>query len=497
MTIFPLPEWLPDLPAHQNPGLITCRNVIPKTAASYGPFSSLSIYSDALSGRCQGAFTARDNAGNVNLFAGDATKLKRLTSASPSWSDVSRIAGGAYSTSADDTWRFVQYGSRVIATNFADNPQSYVIGADTAFSDLAGAPPKGRYVAIWKDFVVFGHLQSFPQRVRWSAINDPTSWPAIGTTAAAEAQADQQDLVGDGGWVQGLIGGLGQADGVVFQERAIWRATYVGPPLIFSFDLIEGARGTPVPGSLVQLGGLAAYLGEDGFYLFDGASSVPIGGDKVDKFFFADFDQTYSSRMSSTVDPINKVFYWAYPGSGNTGGVPNRIIAYNWALKRWSLIETGAEFIFRAGTFGYNVDNADALGYDADRSPFGPDSRFWAGGKSILAGFDGDHRLGFFSGPALGASLETGDLDLGEGRRALVTGVRPIADTPAITVSVGARNDQAAPVAYSVATSPTDDGFCPQRVATRYPRARIDIAAGAAWSHASGFEPRIRPEGRR
>ena len=47
----------------------------------------------------------------------------------------------------------------------------------------------------------------------------------------------------------------------------------------------------------------------------------------------------------SAVDPINKIFYWAYPGAGNLGGVPNRMLAYNWALDRWSLIELGGDVV--------------------------------------------------------------------------------------------------------------------------------------------------------
>jgi hypothetical protein len=498
MALIPMPEWLPDQPAHQNPGLVICRNAIPRTRTSYGPFSGLSVYADALAARCQGAFAARDNAGNVDIFAGDASSLKLLHAASPQFEDVTRSVGGAYATPADEMWRFIQYGLNVIATNFADDVQSYAIGTSTRFAALSGGAPRAKYLAIWKDFVVLGHLHESPQRVRWSAIDDPTSFPTIGTSQAAQAQSDQQDLVGEGGWIQGIVGGLGGADGVVIQERALWRVTYVGPPLIFTFDLVEGARGTSAPGSIVQLGGVVAYLGEDGFYLFDGSSSRPIGNEKVDKTFFADFDQTFSARVSSAVDPINKIFYWAYPGSGNLGGVPNRILAYNWALDRWSLVELdGVELIFRAASFGYNADNADGLGYTADTSPFGPDSRFWAGGKSILSGFDAGHRLGFFSGAPLKATIETGDLDLAEGRRVMVSGVRVVADTNTAVAAVGFRDSQGAPPAYTPASDAAADGFCPQRVSTRFARARIEIPAGASWSHLSAFEARMTPEGTR
>lgn len=497
MPIVSLPEWLPDRPPHANPGLTVCRNVLPRTQGSYGPFSDLAAYSDALGARCQGAFAARDSLGNVHIFAGDASRLKLLSAASPSFADVSRSAGGPYATSADDSWRFIQFGGTVIATNFVDDVQAFTIGTSTTFASLAAAAPKAKYLAIWKDFVVLAHLPANPQRVRWSAIDDPINWPAIGGAAAAQVQSDQQDLVGEGGWIQGVVGGLGSADGVVIQERALWRVTYVGPPLVFTFDLVEGARGTPAPGSIIQLGGTVAYLGEDGFYLFDGMTSRPIGSEKIDKTFFADFDQAYASRMSSAVDPINKIFYWAYPGAGNTNGVPNRLLAYNWAIDRWSQIDMTTELVFRAGTFGYTADSADGLGFTVDTSPFGPDSRFWAGGKSILGGFDPAHRLGFFSGSPLPATIETGDFDLGDGQRVYVSGLRPVADSGAITAAIGYRDVQSQPLSFTVATPPAPDGFCPQHIAARFARARISIAGGATWSHLSAYEARLQPEGAR
>lgn len=499
MTILLMPAWLPDQPSHNNPGLITCKNVIARTERSYGPFRDLAEYSNALAARCQGAYAARDSGGNVNIFAGDATTLKRLSSASPNFEDVSRTAGGAYATGAEEAWRFAQYGDRVIATNFGDDLQSYQFGVSSDFTPLAAAAPKGKYLAIWRDFLVLGHLQGFAQRVRWPAIDDATNWPTIGSAAAAAVQSDQQDLVGDGGMIQGLAGGLANADGVVFQERALFRVTYVGPPLIFSFDQLEGGRGTPIPGSIAQLGGLVFYIGEDGFYAFDGASSQPIGAEILDKTFFDDLDQTYSARISSAVDPINKIVYWSYPGASNVAGLPNRVLAFNWSLKRWSLIEISSELIFRAGTFGYNLDGAAITGYNVDSSPFGPDSRFWAGGKSILAGFSAAHKLGFFSGNTLAATIETGDLDLGEGQRSFITGLRPIIDTDQVTAGVRYRDTLSANPSDPGLTlkPPGADGFCPQRISTRFARAQIQVSAGATWTHLSGIEPRAQAEGTR
>ena len=104
-----------------------------------------------------------------------------------------------------------------------------------------------------------------PNRVWWSGINNATSWPTIGSAAAAQAQSDRQDFP-TGGWVQGITGAVGGADGVIFQDNAITRVTYTGPPTIFAFQEVDRSRGCIAPNSIVNVGDYVFYLSEDGFY---------------------------------------------------------------------------------------------------------------------------------------------------------------------------------------------------------------------------------------
>jgi hypothetical protein len=288
------------------------------------------------------------------------------------------------------------FGQRIIATNFIDPPQSYVMGSSALFADLISSgltSLKGRYAAVVRDWLVFGNTTDGtygpqPQRVHWSAIDDPTNFPTPATAGAAAVQSDFDDLVGDAGWVQGIVGNLGTADGAVFQERAVVRMVYIGPPAIFAFTPAEGVRGTPAPGSIVQDGALAYYLGEDGFYVFNGSASQPIGVDRVDKTFLADLDQSYFYRIEGAVDPINKQIWWAYPGSGHSGGNPNRIIVYDRARDRWTITDANdvqVETLLRGLTPGYSLDTLDSLSSSIDALTLSLDSRIYTGGRAFMA----------------------------------------------------------------------------------------------------------------
>mgnify|MGYP003345204263 CR=1 FL=1 len=224
----------------------------------------------------------------------------------------------------------------------------------------------------------------------------------------------------------------------MFGEQGIYRVSYEGPPTIFRFDMVDRARGCVAAGSIVNNGTFAAYLGGDGWYVFDGARSLPIGGQKVDKWFYADLDQNYLHRITGTIDPINKLFFWSYPGAGNSGGTPNRLLVYNWALQRWSVAEVTCELIHRSLSEGYTLESLDATGYTLDALPYSLDSRAWTGGSPFLSAFDPSHKLALFNAASLAAVLETTNFALDGGNRVFVSGVRPFIDGGAPTVQIGA-----------------------------------------------------------
>lgn len=494
--MIPFGEWLPDRGDFENPGLTVATNVLPKTQDSYGPFPDLTVYSNALTARCQGAFAGRSAAGNVTNFSGDATKLYTLSGAT--WSSVNT----GFSTATDESWRFTQFGEFVIATNLTDEPKKWTLDSSSAFSQLSSGAPKARYAAnINPGFLMFGNTVdgtdgAVPNRVWWSGIGDATSFLTPGSAAAQAVQSDFNDMPA-GGWVQGIIGAVGGADGVVFMDTSIYRAQYQGPPDVFGFYEVERARGTPAPGSIINVGSMAFYLGEDGFYVFDGSRSIPIGNTKIDKTFYSTLDQSYFHRISSAVDPINKLVFWAYPTSSASSGNPDRILCYNWELGRWSEAEINCELIYRSLSQGYTLDSLDTYSTDLDALPFSLDSRVWTGGRLILSAFNADHKLAFFTGSNLAATLETSELTGQSGRRVLIQGVRPMVDGGTITSAIGYRDTPQASLTYTTATSAGSNGVCPQRISTRYARARVSIAAGGTWTHALGFEPTFRQEGLR
>ena len=375
-------EYLPDQPPLDNAGVVTANNVFP-AVKGYKPIPALEAVSDALDNYARGAITVKDSTGASFTLAGDEKKLYQLNSTA--WLDKS---GTPYTSIDGDLWEFVKWKDKVLATNFTDKIQTITIGG-ASFADLV-AEPRARHIAVVRSFVVVGDTfdssdGNVPFRIRWSAIKDETDW-----TVAPATLSDFQDLESSGGIVKRIMGG---EIGVIFQEKSIWRMTFIGSPSVFQFDEVLPARGTLASGSVIQVGDDIYFLAQDGFYVINnGVQVTPIGFEKVDRTFFADLDEVNVGRMTGASDPLTKRVFWAYPGAGNTGGLPNKVLIYDWGLQKWSMMEDDVELFSQQAIAGTSLDNLDTFALGAtivtgDNSTFASDTGDWKqGGNWAISG---------------------------------------------------------------------------------------------------------------
>jgi hypothetical protein len=477
MSVIPFAEWRPDMP-DLGQWAREAMNVIP-AEESYRPLNALSGTSNALNARAQGAAWFRGTGGATKMFAGDATKLYLLSGTT--WNDVSRTVGGAYSPGADGQWRFAQYGYNAFAVNGIDNPQKFDLASGTNWVLMGGSPPVGTYITTVRDFVVMGKIGSTPQRVQWSPINSPEgTWGSIAAT-----QADFQDL-SDGGNVTGLVGG---EYGLIFQEAAVRRMTYEAPPIIFRIDKIANELGCSVPGSVASLIDRAFFLHKAGFYMVQGGQAItPIGRGKVDRTFWAEFDEANLFRCSAAIDPVRSLYIFAYPANGS-GGTPNRLLIYNWVTQKWTHAAVTCELVFGGvSQQSYTLEQLDPFG-NLETLPYSLDSSFWTGTLSLLLyAFDATHKSGSFSGSSLEATVETGEFNPGNGTRSVVRSCRPLIDGGSPMIKIGFRETQQGTPAYGLELGLTPAGMAPVYQSGRYFRVRARMPAGSTWSNMLGVD---------
>ena len=483
-----------DLPSYQNSGALVVDNVLPlaKGYKSLAGFQALS--GTGLNNAAVGLFTSFSASGSTN-YAGDRSKLYQMDS-SLVFQDKSKAGGYNNSTTenARDFWAFTQFGSNIIATNFADNIQKFTEGTSSAFSDLVAL--KAKYIAVIRDFVVAGYTNEsgtvYNQRVKWSGLNDSSTW-----TPSQATQSGFQDIVGSHGNIQAIVGG--ESAGVIFMEKAIYRMSYVGVPLVFQFDKIADNIGAFAPKSVASYGNMVFFLAQDGFYKLTGGQQLtPIGNGKVDNFFFDDLSSNLDG-ITSAVDPNNSIVVWSYRGSGATGTTNNKLLIYNYAVDKWS---TGSgqdlEFIASASQEAFTtLESLDVLG-DLDNLPKSLDSYFYKEGIVGLAGFNSANKFGKFIANSLSATVDTTEFEGSKGKRSTLIECRPILDgttNTTVTVTPITRQSQLDTTSTGSAVNTNDTGTCPLRSTSRYHRIRVSVNGN--FDTMSGVDIEARPEGGR
>lgn len=480
-----LGAWLPDRPSIREPHLRDAKGAIP-AAEGYEPLRALVEQSAALASRCRGAAAARDIDNNVHIYAGTGAKLQELASDS-SWTDRTRTSGGDYTATDTSRWRFATFKDRMIAANAGDTIQ--YITMSTGASNFAALPnaPIAAHVAAFGEFLFCGNTGTSAIQLKWSAFADSESWTP-GTN-----QSDEKEFA-DGG----AINGLAVTDVLyVFQENAIRRVVYVGPPTVMNIDRIEGGRGCVAAGSLAQLGRMFFYLSEDGFYMFDGESSQPISAEQVDEWFKDDMNRSYLYRMTSAVDPIHKVVVWSYVSNSSPSGVPDTLLMFNWVAQRWAYARITCDVLLASLTLGYTLEGLDAIYGNLDTMPISLDDPLLTGGALRFAAVSDNFKLSWFAGDAVAAEFATGDFQLSPSGRSLAQAVYPLCDAPGCTVAISAREAPSDAVTYAAAASKQSSGRVPVRGAGRWFRAKIAIPAGQTWTYCHGLEWQAVPAGRR
>lgn len=506
-------EYQPDMPDLAEATSIAS-NVIALTPQSYGPVRDLAAYStNTIDTTCRGMGSAEDTALDHYVFAGTAAKLWVVSTGSQTWFDVS---GTAYAT-GDESWQFAQYKNLMLATNFNDKIQSYNMISGGTFADLAAAAPNARYLAVAKNFAIAANTNDGvgglnPARIWWSANGDPTNWPTPGSASAQQVMSDYNDLLGQMGQITGLAPDLAGCDCAVLFERGVFRMIFSGPPAVFDFYPAASAKGCPAPNSIVRRGAVIDYLGEDGFYSFDGTQNLPIGTNKVDRTFFSLLDQTAYSQVIGALDVSNKASCWAFRSVYSTDGKPDMMLIYRWDIQRWSIASLDQQWIARIPVVTSTAGTPPSvIGVTA--------------GQLQLAAVDDAGYLAFYSGSNLPALVGTKVVQLTPNRRTFVNATRPLvdsappqghiltesgliittesgleliteADAAAITVAMSARNTYQDTEVFGPEQSIDVSGQCSQRSDGRYHRGRISVPGGI-WTTLAGLDLTGVPAGSR
>jgi hypothetical protein len=371
----------------------------------------------------------------------------------------------------------------MLATNGTDPIKSFDPTSPGAMTNLGGSPPTARYLAVVRGFVLAGYAGGNGLRVAWSDNGNPANW-----TAGGASEAGQYDMAA-GGDITGIVGG---EYGLLFQEDRILRMTYTADDTIWQLDEIVTDAGCAAPKSLASWGKTSFFWSNRGFMACDGTSVQAIGDEKVDRTFRSLIDRGYYGVMSAVVDPARALYIVAVPSADPATSV----FLYKYREGRWTSATLASEYLFPAYTLSTSVEDLDSLYASIDANGLVLDSAALRGGVPTCMLFDGAHRLGTLSGPALAATIADAMREIVPGARSRIRSIRPLTDAQSAVVAVAG--------ADSLGNVATETDYAERRPNGAYrcrenwnlTRISVSIPAGARWSNAQGYDVDVVAGGR-
>lgn len=487
----------PDQPDLANAEQEEALNCIPQEQG-YGPFREPVALTSSLTGRAFGAYSTRDvSAGAVYTFVATSGALWQQNGTG--FTDVSRTA--SYSTASDAAFEFATFGLTCLAVNGTDQMQVFTLGTSTRFlnQSASASAPIAAHIATVRDFVMTGNLIGAKNRAHWSQINN-----ALRYTPSIQRQADFQDFPGENSAIMKITGGDFAA---ILTQGSIWRGSYVGSPLIFRFDEVVPNVGCIASGSVSRFQNVSYFLSGTGFYGFDGVNANPIGYQQVDETFKDDFNSAFAYRVSSAIDPVNKLYVVSYPSVASSDGAPDRMLIYGWVTGKWAWVDQPVDLLYQGLTSGYTLEGLDAFG-TLDALPYSLDSGQWQGGQAALAAIDAEHRIAHFTGSHKAATLVTGEAQLITDARAFIHSIRPLVQSVKTTTigqgqlpgaalvlaaSIGKRDLITEDVVWGTDSVMNALGTCPVRSNGRYQR--VKLTTSGDFDRVMGVEIDFRREG--
>ena len=351
----------------------------------------------------RGAHAWEDNGGTAYFAAGSFNELTAMTGAgttydiTPSTMSAGRenaalnlgFGGGFYGTgyygtqrpatgtySEATTWSLDNFGQYLLGVHFDTGTLvEWQLGSSAVAAPVANAPVNNLGLVVTEErFVFLLGAGGNPRRVAFSDKENNTVW-----TPAATNEAGDIDLQTTGQIMQGL---KTRGQTLIITDSDAFSAKYIGPPYVYGFDRVGTACGAVSRMSAVDTDMGAFWMGQKGFFTFDG-NSVKELPCEVHDYVFDDINVNQQSKIWGFSNTEFSEVWWFYPSAGSLE--IDRYVALDLLENHWligDLSRTGGvpRGVFRTPLMGGEL--AETITYNVTVADDG-------GNKYFLSGYSG------------------------------------------------------------------------------------------------------------
>lgn len=256
------------------------------------------------------------------------------------------------------TWSLDNWGEYLVACHYDDGRLlEWQLNTANNAAPITNAPVDNLGLVVTEERFIFAlGAGGDPRKVQWCDREDNTTW-----TAAATNEAGDIVLQTSGQIMQG-IRTRGQT--LIITDTDAHTARYLGPPYVYGFERVGTSCGAISRKSASDVDVGVFWMGQRGFFRFDGNSVSEVSCD-VHDYVFGDFNVAQQSKVWSIANGQYGEIWWFYCSSNSTE--IDRYVAYDYKENHWLIGELSRTSGVQRGVFRYPFmagHNADTDIYD-------------------------------------------------------------------------------------------------------------------------------------
>lgn len=242
------------------------------------------------------------------------------------------------------TWSMDNWGEYLVACHY-DDGRLVEWDLDTAgiADPIANAPINNLGLLVTEERFLFAlGAGGNPRKVQWCDQENNTLW-----TPAATNQAGDIELADSGQIMQGLRT-RGQV--LIITDTSAHTARYQGPPFVYGFERVGTSCGAVSRKSAADVDIGVFWMGQRGFFRFDGNSVREIQCD-VHDYVFGDLNRAQQSKIWAFANGQFGEIWWFYPSESSLE--IDSYVAYDYKENHWLIGKLSRTAGVQRGVFRY------------------------------------------------------------------------------------------------------------------------------------------------
>lgn len=227
---------------------------------------------------------------------------------------------------AATTWSLDNWGEYLLACSTADGRiLEWQLGTSSKAAVVANAPTNNLGVIVTEERFVFAlGAGGNPRKVQFSDREDNTTWTPASTNEAGDIELQTS------GQIETAIRTRGQT--LIITDVDAHTARYIGPPYVYGFERVGTSCGIISRRAAADVDMGAFWMGNGGFFRFDGnvVSEIPCA---VHDYVFGDLNTSQKSKTWAFTNGQFGEIWWFYCSGSSTE--IDRYVAFDYKENHW------------------------------------------------------------------------------------------------------------------------------------------------------------------